>query len=190
MPLRYSISFFFLALMILVMVQRRKLKHSQIPKCNRAFIFQLSNPRRSLSPLFGEPAPKAKSLSQFTRRLLLFCAYCHDLTIIKIRPLHNHQGREVSCWEKGQSRRCFSACYFYVFAYLFTSCSQFWKIQKEGILNKHRLRVKYSRGALFTKAGEFLSHCRHMFVMWYKKWSSGNSWDLIHRFNAPRGIFL
>lgn len=49
------------------------------------------------------------------------------------------------------------------------------------MLNKCKLRVKYSNDALFTKAGEFLSHFRHMFVMRYKKRGS-SSRDFSHTF--------
>lgn len=63
-------------------------------------------------------------------------------------------------------------------------------IQKEWMLNEHKPWVKCSNGALFTKTGEFLSHCRHMFVMWYKKGGSGDSRDLIQRYYAPSATFL
>lgn len=64
----YTSGFFlFCSLMILVMACRWKLRRSQILSVT-AFIFQLSNPRSSLSPVFWESAPKPKSCSQFTRR--------------------------------------------------------------------------------------------------------------------------
>lgn len=61
------IFFFFCSLMILVMASRWKLRRSKILSVT-VFIFQLSNPRSSLSPVFWESAPKPESCSQFTRR--------------------------------------------------------------------------------------------------------------------------
>lgn len=65
------------------------------PQCNRAFISQLSNPRSSLSPLFGEWAPKAKSLSQFTRWPgHHYFVHTAMIIIIKACPLHNHHNHK------------------------------------------------------------------------------------------------
>lgn len=94
------------SLMILVMARRYKKNEALTdPQCNRAFIFQVANPRSSLSPLFGESAPKAKHPSQFTRRPIrhYFVQTCHDLTIINIHPLHNHQGHIISRRDEGQN---------------------------------------------------------------------------------------
>lgn len=131
MPLSYSItSFFFLSpsLMILVMAPSWKLRLSQIPQCNSAFIFQLSNPRSSLSPLFGESAPKAKSLSQFTSQpsrhyfalaamILLSLKFIPYITIKDAIPLAAKNRIHRAC---KQTRTCALAVYFYVFIHLFT----------------------------------------------------------------------
>ena len=118
------------------------------------------------------------------------------LLSLKFFPLHNHQGRGVFCWEGRNTpyvhTQAHTQAYVYAFIYVFNSIFILEEvtIQQEWMLSKHKPCVKYSNGALFTKAGEFLFSCRHMFVMWYIRRGSSNSRDLIHRYYAHSGIFL
>lgn len=97
-PLSYSIGFYFFWPNDSCHGAELNIKALTDPRCNRAFIIQLSNPRSSLSPLYGESAPKAKSLSQFTRR-----PGHHYFVHAGVR---NHQGHNISRWEGEQNTSC------------------------------------------------------------------------------------